>query len=63
MGKFYEQSIIPESFRRNFSVYDRINKLNIQLGTFYIFQAKQAELTQWMIQKKESYMVKKEQKK
>lgn len=34
MGKFYEQSIIPESFRRNFSVYDRINKLNIQLGTF-----------------------------
>ena len=34
MGRFYENSIIPESFRRNFSVYERINDLGIDLGTF-----------------------------
>ena len=34
MGKFYEDSIIPKSFRRNFSVYERINDLGIDLGTF-----------------------------
>ena len=34
MGKYYDNSIIPVSLRRNFNVYDRINKLSIDLGSF-----------------------------
>ena len=32
MGKYYDNSIIPEHLRRNFDVYERINKLGIDLG-------------------------------
>ncbi len=34
MGTFYDNSIIPDHLKRNFDVYDRINKLGIDLGTF-----------------------------
>jgi hypothetical protein len=34
MGKFYEQSIIPQEIRRDFDVYDRISKLGIPMGSF-----------------------------
>lgn len=34
MGKFYDQSIIPQEMRRDFDVYDRINKLGIPMGSF-----------------------------
>jgi hypothetical protein len=34
MGAFYDNSIIPDHLKRNFDVYDRINKLGIDLGTF-----------------------------
>jgi len=33
MGKYYEESIIPKSLRRNFNVYERISGLGIELGT------------------------------
>ena len=32
MGKYYDNSIIPKHLRRNFDVYERINKLGIDLG-------------------------------
>ena len=34
MSHYYENSIVPKEIRRNFSVYDRIKKLGIELGTF-----------------------------
>ena len=34
MGKFYDNSIIPQKLKRNFDVYERINNLGIDLGTF-----------------------------
>lgn len=34
MGKFYDNSIIPTSLKRNFDVYDRVEKLGINLGSF-----------------------------
>ena len=34
MSHYYENSIVPKEIRRNFNVYDRINKLGIKLGTF-----------------------------
>ena len=34
MGKFYDQSIIPQEIRRDFDVYERINKLGIPMGSF-----------------------------
>ena len=34
MGKYYNESIIPTELRRNFDVYDRIQKLGIDLGTW-----------------------------
>lgn len=34
MGKYYDQASIPAELRRNFNVYDRIEKLRIDLGTF-----------------------------
>ncbi len=34
MGKFYNESIIPQEIRRDFDVYDRINKLGIPMGSF-----------------------------
>ena len=34
MGKFYDESIIPAELRRNFDVYERIQQLGIDLGTF-----------------------------
>lgn len=34
MGKFYDQSIIPQELRRDFDVYDRIKKLGIPMGSF-----------------------------
>lgn len=34
MGKFYNESIIPQEMRRDFSVYDRIEKLGIPMGSF-----------------------------
>ena len=34
MGKFYDNSIVPDHMKRDFDVYDRINELNMDLGTF-----------------------------
>ncbi len=34
MGKFYDESIIPQEMRRDFDVYDRIEKLGIPMGSF-----------------------------
>ena len=34
MGKYYDNSIIPTSLKRNFDVYDRVEKLGINLGNF-----------------------------
>ncbi len=34
MGKFYDEAIIPSELRRNFNVYDRIDRLGISLGAF-----------------------------
>jgi hypothetical protein len=34
MGTFYDNSIIPAHLRRDFDVYDRIEKLDLDLGTF-----------------------------
>ena len=34
MGKYYDNSIIPEKLKRNFDVYERINQLGINLGKF-----------------------------
>lgn len=34
MGKFYDNSIIPDEMRRDFDVYDRLKKLGIELGSF-----------------------------
>lgn len=33
MGKHYDESVIPAQLRRDFDVYDRIDKLGIDLGT------------------------------
>ena len=33
MGHFYENSIIPQHLRRNFDVYERMEKLELDLGT------------------------------
>ena len=34
MGTFYDNSIVPDHLRRKFDVYDRIKKLNIDMGSF-----------------------------
>ena len=34
MGHFYDNSIIPQHLRRDFDVYERIEKLRLDLGTF-----------------------------
>ena len=34
MGKFYDESILPQEMRRNFDVYDRIERLGIPMGSF-----------------------------
>ncbi len=34
MGKFYENSIVPNELKRKFDVYDRIKELKIDLGTY-----------------------------
>ncbi len=34
MGKFYNESIIPQDMRRDFDVYDRIKQLGIPMGSF-----------------------------
>ena len=34
MGKYYNDSIIPDSLRRNFNVYERIEELGIDLGSW-----------------------------
>ena len=34
MGSFYDNSIIPAELRRNYDVYDRVNELGIDLGSF-----------------------------
>jgi hypothetical protein len=34
MGAFYDNSIIPEHLRRDFDVYDRMDKLGIDMGSF-----------------------------
>ena len=34
MGKFYDNSIIPDEMRRKFDVYDRIKKLGLDMGSF-----------------------------
>ena len=34
MGKFYDNSIIPQKLKRNFDVYERIKNLGIDLGTY-----------------------------
>ncbi len=34
MGKYYDDSIIPQELRRTFDVYDRVRELGIDLGSF-----------------------------
>ena len=34
MSKFYDNSIVPNEIKRNYDVYDRINELGIDLGTY-----------------------------
>ena len=34
MGHFYDNSIIPQHLRRDFDVYERLEKLRLDLGTF-----------------------------
>ena len=34
MGKYYNEAAIPDSLRRNYDVYDRIQELGIDLGSF-----------------------------
>ena len=34
MSKYYDDAIIPDALRRNFDVYERIEKLGLSLGTF-----------------------------
>ena len=34
MARFYDGAVIPPEFRRNFDVYDRIEKLGIEIGTW-----------------------------
>ena len=34
LGKYYNEAAIPDSLRRNYDVYDRVEKLGIDLGTF-----------------------------
>ena len=34
MGRYYDEAAIPDELRRKFDVYDRINELQIELGTF-----------------------------
>ena len=34
MGKFYDNSVVPDELKRKFDVYDRIKELDIDLGSF-----------------------------
>ena len=34
LGKYYNDAAIPDSMRRNYDVYERIENLGIDLGTF-----------------------------
>ena len=34
MGKYYDEALIPDEMRRNYDVYERIESLGIDLGTF-----------------------------
>jgi len=34
MGTFYDNSIVPDHLRRDFDVYDRINELTMDMGSF-----------------------------
>lgn len=34
MGKFYSGSVIPSELKRNFDVYERLDEMEFQLGTF-----------------------------
>ncbi len=34
MSQYYDDAIIPDELRRNFNVYDRIEKVGLALGTF-----------------------------
>ena len=34
MGKYYDEAVFPDEMRRDFDVYDRIQKLGIKLGSF-----------------------------
>ena len=34
MGTFYDNSIVPDHLRRDFDVYDRINELKMDMGSF-----------------------------
>ena len=34
MGKHYDESIIPSELRRDFDVYERIDELGIDVGSF-----------------------------
>ncbi|MDP6666274.1 MAG: hypothetical protein QF357_02620 [Dehalococcoidia bacterium] len=34
MGKFYDNSVVPDHLRRKFDVYDRIRELKIGMGSF-----------------------------
>jgi len=34
MGTFYENSVVPDHLKRKFDVYDRINELKVDLGSF-----------------------------
>lgn len=36
MSRFYENSIIPAALRRNYDVYDRVEQLGLDLGTFEV---------------------------
>jgi hypothetical protein len=34
MGKFYDNSVVPDELRRKYDVYDRVKDLDIDLGSF-----------------------------
>ncbi len=34
MSKFYDEAVVPAELRRDYSVYDRVSELGIELGTF-----------------------------
>ena len=48
MGSFYDNSILPQHLRRDFDVYDRIKKIDLDLGTFEQWMEARPELTKML---------------